>query len=73
MITINQFKKKISECIWHTLEVNTCCISIGSLGDQAKRMKDGLPAGRSYVVQELGLFNFENKFNVRKSTEVFYN
>ena len=32
--------------------VNTCCISIGSLGDQAKRMKDGLPAGRSYVVQD---------------------
>ena len=32
--------------------VNTCCISIGSLGDQAKRMKEGLPAGRSFVVQD---------------------
>ena len=32
--------------------VNTCCISIGSLGDQAVRMKQGLPAGRSYVVQD---------------------
>jgi len=32
--------------------VNTCVICIGSLGDQAERMKSGLPAGRSYIVKE---------------------
>ena len=32
--------------------VNTCVIAIGSLGDQAERMKDGLPAGRSFIVQD---------------------
>ena len=32
--------------------VNTCVIAIGSLGDQAQRMKEGLPAGRSFVVQD---------------------
>jgi len=32
--------------------VNTCVICIGSLGDQAERMKNGLPAGRSYIVKE---------------------
>ena len=32
--------------------VNTCCVSIGSLGDQARRMKEGLPAGRSHVVED---------------------
>lgn len=32
--------------------VNTCVICIGSLGDQAERMRDGLPAGRSFIVKE---------------------
>ncbi|CAG5105530.1 Oidioi.mRNA.OKI2018_I69.chr1.g2207.t1.cds [Oikopleura dioica] len=32
--------------------VNTCVICIGSLGDQAERMKSELPAGRSYIVKE---------------------
>ena len=32
--------------------VNTCVIAIGSLGDQAERMKEGLPAGRSFIVEE---------------------
>ena len=32
--------------------VNTCVICIGSLGDQADKMKEGLPAGKSFVVQD---------------------
>ena len=32
--------------------VNTCVVAIGSLGDQAQRMKDGLPAGRSFIVED---------------------